>query len=229
MAHFDGAERALLELQKQPQGELRVTATVAMGRHFLSKLVAEFLTEYPDIAINLHLTDREVDLVSENYDVAIRTGRLGDSSLVAKLIGKSSYRIVASPAYLKKHGIPDSPDALREHSCLRFRLSSGATWSEWAFKTGSKNQDIPVKGRFIADDFYALREAAMMGVGIARIPFHLVKDEVESRSLISLLDRHTPAATPIHLIHSGGRHLPTSIRAFIDFIHPRLAKAFRST
>lgn len=227
LAHFDGAERAVLELQSEPQGQLRISATVAMGQQYLSSMLVAFLAKFPEITVDLHLTDRAVDLVSENFDVAIRAGKLQDSSMVAKLIGKSSYRLVASPAYLKKYGTPKTPEDLREHSCLRFRLSSGAIWNEWPFVAGKIIQEVPVKGRFITDDFVALREAALGGIGIARIPSHLIKEQQSTGSLISLLEKYAPAPTPIHLIHLGGRHLPSSTRAFIDFVYPRLARAFQ--
>ena len=226
IAHFNEAERAVLELSRQPQGQLRVTATVSMGQHFLSSLITRFLEKFPEIKINLHLTDREVDLISERFDVAIRIGKLQDSALVAKLIGKSTYRLVASPAYLKKNGMPKSPDDLRSHSCLQYSHSGGATLNDWPFRVGKVNKEISVTGQFISDDFLALREAALGGVGIARLPSHVVKDHLNTKKLISILDFYAPPATPIHLIHMGGRHLPFSTRTFIDFVYPQLTKAF---
>jgi DNA-binding transcriptional LysR family regulator len=228
LQHLDGAERAVAELQKTPQGQLRVAATVPLGQILLSSLISDFMRKYPEVEVLLHLSNREVDLVTEQFDVAIRTGDLSDSTLVKKLIGKSAYCLVASPAYLKEMGRPRTPEDLTSHQCLRFSPHHGELWSQWSFRMGKTTREIPVTGRFIANDFSAIREAAISDAGIARLPLLLVKEPLRAGKLVSVLDSYVPRPNPIHLVHPGGRNLPTKTRAFIDFVHPRLSRAFQT-
>jgi DNA-binding transcriptional LysR family regulator len=174
----------------------------------------------------VHLTDRQVDLVAERFDVAIRTGALPDSSLVARLVGSSSYRVVASPAYLARHGTPRRPSDLSAHACLRFAKSGTAVRTTWSFGKGKRATEVPVTGRLVSDDFVVLRKAAERGLGVARLPVLVVHDALRAGTLVELLDGHAPPPTPVHILHAGGRHVPPRTRAFIDFVHPRLAEAF---
>lgn len=226
IARLDAAEAAVTELSREPRGKLRVTTTIPIGERFLAPIVAEFLDVFPAVEVMVHLTDRQVDLVADRFDVAIRTGALPDSSLVAKLIGSSAYRVVASPAYLARHGTPRRPSDLSTHACLRFTKSGTAVRTTWPFGKGKRAAEVPVSGRLISDDFVVLRRAAERGLGIARLPIMVVHEALRAGTLVSLLEHHAPPSTPVHLLHVGGRHVPPRTRAFIDFVHPRLARAF---
>jgi len=226
---IEAAERAVAELHSAPRGQVRVAATVSLGQALLSRLVAEFLKEFPEISIVLHLSDREVDLVSERFDVAIRAGKLPDSSLVTKLIGRSSYCLVASPSYVRINGCPDTPEDLVSHNCLRHCSIDGEVWGQWPLKQGGFIKEISVKGQLISDDFSSLRDAALSGVGIARLPSLYVREQIRSGRLISILPELSPPETPINLIHPPGRILPKSTRSFIEFVHPRLKEAFQDS
>jgi DNA-binding transcriptional LysR family regulator len=226
IARLDAAQAAVTELQREPRGKLRVTTTVSLGETLLAPIVADFLVAYPALEVMVHLTDRPVDLVAERFDVAIRTGALPDSSLVARLIGSSAYRVVASPAYLARHGAPRRPSDLSGHSCLRFARSGAALRTTWPFGKGKGATEVPVSGRLVSDDFVVLRRAAERGVGIARLPGLVVHEALSAGTLVQLLERSAPPPTPVHILHVGGRHLPPRTRAFIDFVHPRLAEAF---
>lgn len=226
IARLEAAEAAVTELQGEPRGRLRVTTTVPLGEILLAPIVADFLDAYPALEVMVHLTDRQVDLVAERFDVAVRTGALPDSSLVAKLVGRSAYRVVASPSYLARHGTPRRPSDLSAHSCLRFTRSGTPGRTIWPFGKGTRATEVPVHGRLVSDDFVVLRRAAEQGFGIARLPFVVVHEALRSGGLVSLLERHAPPPTPVHILHVGGRHLPPRTRAFIDFVHPRLVQAF---
>lgn len=226
LAHIEAAEQAVTALQREPRGRLRVTATVPLGQMYMAPLIVELLEAHPAIEVTLHLTDRHVDLVAERFDVALRTGALPDSSLVAQLVGTSEYRLVASPRYLKERGTPRSPADLSSHSCLLFAKGGAVARGVWPFGRGTRAREIRVAGRFVTDDFVVLREASIRGLGIARLPVGVVSEAIRDKKLIPLLRAHTPAPTPVHLVHPGGRHLPPRTRAFIDFVRPRLAKAF---
>lgn len=225
IARLDAAEAAVSELQREPRGKLRVTTTVPLGETFLAPVVADFLAAYPALEVMVQLTDRQVDLVAERFDVAVRTGTLPDSSLVAKLIGVSAYRVVASPAYLEQHGSPRRPSDVSSHPCLRFTKSGTAVRTTWPFGKGKRATEVPVSGRLVSDDFVVLRTAAEHGLGIARLPSGVAHESLRAGRLVSLLEAHAPPPTPVHLLHVGGRHLPPRTRAFLDFVHPRLVQA----
>jgi DNA-binding transcriptional LysR family regulator len=226
IARLHAAEAAVTEHQREPRGKLRVTTTIPLGETLLAPIVADFLAVYPALEVLVHLTDRQVDLVADRFDVAIRAGALPDSSLVAKLIGGSGYRVVASPAYLAQHGTPERPADLATHACLRFTKSGTAARTTWSFGKGKRATEVPAHGRLVSDDFVVLRRAAERGLGIARLPNLVVHEALRAGTLVSLLDRYASPVTPVHLLHVGGRHVPPRTRAFLDFAHPRLAQAF---
>ena len=225
IARLEAAQEAVTELQREPRGRLRVTTTVTIGELFLAPLLAEFLEAYPAVELQLQLTDRPVDLVAERVDVAIRAGVLPDSSLIARRLGSSSYRVVASPAYLARHGRPQRPSELTSHACLRFTRSGLEVRSSWPFGAGSRCSEVPVTGRLVSDDFVVLRTAAEQGLGIARLPGLLVHGAIQAGRLVALFDDQAPPPNPLHLLHPGGGRLPARTRAFIDFMQPRMAQA----
>lgn len=226
IARLDAAEAAVTELQRAPRGKLRVTTTIPIGEMLLAPILAEFLEAYPGVEVLVHLTDGQVDLVAERFDIALRIGALPDSSLVAKLIGSSNYRVVASPAYLARHGTPRRPADLAAHSCLRSTNSGMAVRTTWPFGTGKRATEVPVSGRLVSDDLVVLRKAAERGLGVARLPVVVVHEALRAGTLVNLLESYAPSPTPVHILHVGGRYLPPRTRAFIDFVHPRLARAF---
>ncbi len=229
LVRLDAAEEAVSALHREPRGKLRVTTTITLGERLLAPIVADFLAEHPGLEVLLHLTDRTVDLVAERFDVAVRTGALPDSSLVAKRIGTSTYRVVASPAYLARHGTPQRPSDLTSHACLRFTRSGAAARSTWTFGTGRRVTEVPVTGRLVSDDFVVLCRAAERGLGIARLPVLVVHEALRAGTLVSVLTRYTPPPTPVHMLHVGGKHVSPRVRAFLEFAHPRLAQALADT
>jgi len=224
-ARLETAVAAVTEHQSVPRGTIRVTTTVPLGERLLAPIVAEFLEAYPSLDVLVHLTDRAVDLGAERFDVAIRAGTLPDSSLVARLVGQSTYRVVASPAYLARHGTPRRPSDLSSHACLRFTKSGTAVRTTWPFGKGKRAVEVPVGGRLVSDDFVVLRKAAERGLGVARLPIVVVHEAIRAGTLVSLLESYAPPPTPLHILHAGGKHVPPRTRTFIDFVHPRLAKA----
>ncbi len=223
IARFTSAERAVSEQQREPRGLLRVTATVTVGQTLLAPLLAEFLQAYPAVEVSLHLTDRHVDVVAERFDVALRIGALADSSLVAQHVVSSGLQLFASPRYLRTHGTPRTPADLAAHDCLRFAKTGVAVRGTWPLGKGKRTKEVSVSGRLVADDWGVLREAAVRGLGIARLPAVVVGDAVRKGTLVSVLDEYAPPAMPLHLVYFAGRHLPPRTRAFIEFMRPRLA------
>ncbi len=229
IAHFEAAEQAVSAQQRDPCGRLRVTATVTVGQVLLAPLLAEFLQAYPAVQVTLHLTDRQVDLVTERIDVAFRIGELADSSLVAQRVGTSRLRLFASPRYLRMHGTPCTPADLAAHNCLLFTKTGAAVRTTWPLGKAKRVREVSVAGRLVADDWAVLREAAVRGLGIARLPEIHVREAVRKGALISILDEYTLSEVPMHLVYFGGRHLPPRTRAFIEFIRPRLARELEAS
>jgi DNA-binding transcriptional LysR family regulator len=225
IARLEAAQEAVAELQREPRGTLRVTTAVTIGELFLAPVLAEFLEAFPAVDVLLQLTDRPVDLVAERFDVAIRAGVLPESSLIAIRLGSSTFRVVASPAYLTRHGTPQRPSDLTSHACLRFTRSGLEVRSNWPFGSGARASEVPVAGRLVSDDFVVLRTAAEQGLGIARLPGLLVHESIQAGRLVALLDDQAPPADPLHLLYPGGGRLPARTRAFIDFVQPRMAQA----
>lgn len=224
LARLEAAEQAVSDQQREPRGRLRVTATVAIGQALLAPLVPKFLAAYPSVEVTMHLTDRRVDLVTDRFDVALRVGALDDSSLVAQRVGASRYGLFASPRYLEARGTPRTPAELAAHDCLLFARPGTTVRASWPFGTAKRLREVSVTGRLVADDWIVLREAAVRGLGIARLPTLHVREALRKGTLVSLLDDHALPEVPLHLVHFGSRHLPPRTRAFLDFMLPRLAR-----
>ncbi len=209
------AERAAHELQSEPRGVLRVTAPVAFGTQFLPDVVTSFLRAYPLVEVTLELTDRVVDLVDENFDVALRAGALPDSSLVARRLAGTTFTTVASPAYLAARKRPRKPADLSTHDCL---LHGIAHATKWSFRAGRATQKVSVRGRLACTSFYTLRDAAVAGLGVARVPAIVAMDALTEGTLERLLEKFEPPEAPLHVVYPSHRHLAPKVRAFVDML-----------
>ncbi|MFM2160782.1 MAG: hypothetical protein RLZZ383_294 [Pseudomonadota bacterium] len=225
LAGLQAAGTAVMALRNEPRGRLRITATVSLGERFLAPIVAGFLEAYPAVDLEVLLTDRPVDLISEGFDVAIRAGELPDSSLVARRIGSSTYRIVGSPSYFQQEGVPERPADLATHRCLRFAKAGTVPSPSWTFHNGKKALQVPVRGRLVSDDFVVLRTAAEQGAGVARLPTPVVFQALRAGRLQAVLEDHAPPATPIHLLHAGSRRVAPQTRAFLAYAYEPLVTA----
>lgn len=207
------AENALSSLGGKPSGTLRVSAPLVLGERHLVPLLASFLEKYRDVRIELSLGDAFVNLVADRIDVALRVGALTDASLVRVKVGVARGVIVASAAYVERAGRPQTPRDLAGHVCLRYANVPAA--KEWRFRDKSGGMTVPVVGNLTVNHGGGLCEAAIAGVGIARLPDFLVSDAIEAGDLIELLPDYAVEPTGIHLVHvSGGRPLP-KVEAFV--------------
>lgn len=223
---FTHAARAISELQEaqaatssdhgEPQGTLRITATVDLGTTILPDLVSEFLHQNPLVKIELLLTDRVVDLVGEGVDLAIRAGHLEDSSLVSRKLGVTHFEAYASPAYTKKQGIPKKPQDLEKHECLVFSVSHDS--STWELHNGGKVASIDVKSRFAANNLASLHRMVLNGQGIGLLPSFLCSADVEAGRLIPLLNGWTAERVPVSIVYPKQSFVPRALRVFSDFL-----------
>jgi DNA-binding transcriptional LysR family regulator len=226
LAEVDEAEHAIASLGGAPRGTLRVSAPVIFGEHHVTPLLPAFFAKHPDVRIDLSLSDRFVDLVEEHFDVAIRIGPMADSSLVRVRVGNTNAIVCASPAYVARFGAPIKPHDLTAHNCLRYSLVTSAR--EWRFRTARGEVSVPVVGNLEINNGAALCEAAIAGIGIARLPHFLVATALANGSLVSLLDDCRTAPIGIHIVHPRGATPLPKVGAFVDVIGQALRDRLRA-
>ncbi len=214
------AERTAIGEHVSPKGELVVTAPANFGRLHVVPVVAGFLAQYPEININLVLTDRVVHLMEEHADVAVRIGELPDSTLIATRVGAVRRVVCGSPVYLAAHGVPATPADLAAHQCITFEVL--ASMRAWVFGTGKSEVSIPVRSRLAVNTAEAAIAAAMLGMGLIRVLSYQVTDAVRQNSLAIVLEDYESTPLPVSLVHKGQAPLPLKLRAFLDFATPEL-------
>lgn len=202
-----------------PRGKLSINASVAFSEVFIIPILPDFLRLYPDIEVDLTQTDGIVDLLEERADIAIRSGGLPDSSLIARKLLETKRMIIAAPTYLAKHGTPQAPTDLSEHNCLRFNFIKGRNF--WPFKDPDTGRqfDQTIKGEFLGNSGPLVKAMCVAGIGIARIGAFHVRDEIERGELVEILPDWTSTdIETVHAVWAGHEHLATRVRAFIDFL-----------
>ena len=221
-AELDQARLRTTATQTAPQGLLRVTAPGEMAAQYFGPWMAEFMSLHPQVNIELVLSDRLLDLINDNIDVAIRAGELDDSTMLARALGFTQFRLYASPAYLKSHGAPRSPADLREHECLVFPPTAENGQWELISRTGGKPVSVPVRGRFAANSMNAIRAMAVAHYGIGLMPAFSVVEQIKARTLVPVMPGWSSDRNPVHLVYPRQRFVTPKQRAFVDFIVPKM-------
>ena len=211
------AERIVAGEYTAPKGELSVTAPIVFGRLHLVPVLADFLRAYPDIDVRLTLSNRQVNLTEEGIDAALRVGDLPDSALKATRVGTIRRVFAASPGYLKARGIPQKPADLIGHDCIGVQGFTGSGF--WSVADGG---EIPVRYRLIVNSTDAACEAAKEGMGIVSVFSHHVASNFQDGTLVSVLPDFRRETLPLSLVRGAGEYLPLKLRAFLDFVTPRL-------
>jgi DNA-binding transcriptional LysR family regulator len=233
-AYFASAKRILGEIAEaeaevtrfaaHPKGLLRINVGAAFGLHQLAPALPSFLQKYPDIELDITVTDRLVDLVEEGADVAIRNGVLRDSSLVARKICDLHRVICASPAYLKTHGMPKSPQDLLAHNCIS--ISGAPQLKRWPFDGANGLEHVEVRGSIAANNAETLLQLAATGVGIIRLTDVIVGDGIRAGWLKPLLvDVHHVEPVPLSAVYPHGKHRSPRVAAFVNFLVETFAEA----
>jgi DNA-binding transcriptional LysR family regulator len=228
--YFENSRRLLEELAEiersasgaysAPKGLLVVSAPVALGRLHLAPNLIEFLRAYPEIDVELRLSDNYVDLLEERIDVALRVGQLADSSMIAVRAGEVRRVICASPSYLSGKPAPLHPRDLVDHDCVTLVALEAS--DEWSFKIGKRLERFPVRSRLAVTTAETAADAAIAGLGLTRLFCYQVSNAVADRRLRLVLREFEPEPAPVQFVYPGGRRMPQKLRAFIDFILPRL-------
>ena len=223
--------RALLDLYAEAmqapvdaalRGTLRITGPVVFGRRHVTPCILAFQAEHPDLRVELDLADRNLDLIEEGVDVAVRIGAMAASSLMARHVGAVRRVVVASPAYLAAHGTPLTPGDLTEHATIVSFARGGLL--EWRFRGAGRERVVRLTPRLMVNDIEATLVAARSGFGIVRVLSYQVVEELKAGSLVRLLADFEPAAEPVQLVFSGGGMIRPSVRAFVEFGAAYLAR-----
>ncbi len=217
---IDDAERAAAGEYRSPRGHLTITASIMFGRLHVEPVVLEFLKAYPDITTRLVLADHLVNLIDDRIDVAIRVGRLMDSSMVATRLGAVRWVTCASPHYLAARGTPLRPACLDQHDCVMFEGLYSTNL--WHFGRGDQAEERSIRPRFAVNTADAAIAAAIASAGITRVLSYQVRTAVAEGKLAIILREFEPEPLPVHLVHAGQPLLPLKLRAFLDFAAPRL-------
>lgn len=210
------AERALGNLKDTPQGSIKVTAPVMYGETFIQPIIHDFMLKHPAIDVVSDLTNQQMDLIEGGYELAIRLGKLKDSSLMAKPISQRHYRVCASPEYLIHHGTPHSLTEIGQHNCLM------GQHSYWRFEDNKKERTIKVTGNLSCNSGYGLVDAALKGIGIVQLPNYYVDQYLQSGQLVEVLTQYKIKPETIWAIYPNNLHLSAKIRQLIEFLIERL-------
>ena len=219
------ANQGVAEAARQPRGRLRVTTSVSFGQECILPLLPEFAGRYPDLSLDLRMTDAVIDLLAERIDVAVRLGRLPDSRFIAQRLMPTRYRVCAAPQYLARHGRPRRPADLAAHDCVLFPLPGFR--SRWIFRDrrGALSK-VPVHGRMVISNAVGIRQCAVAGMGVALLADWLVRDDLAEGRLVDLFPGHGVAATDfdtaVWAVYPSRLYVPQKTRAFIDFLKQRL-------
>ncbi|SDC77872.1 LysR family transcriptional regulator [Paraburkholderia lycopersici] len=222
---IDDSERLALDHLATPRGRLRVTAPVVFSNECLIPGIADYCERYPEVKLDIVVTDALSDLMGDGFEAAVRIGALGNPDLVARRLRPYRLVLCASRAYLATHGTPSSPDALRSHQCLTYAYPPRSEWHatqpEWILHGPEGHVSVPVDGRLKIDNSEALRRAALRGLGIAMLPAMLVAGDLRAKRLIEVLPDFSPPERPLNLLYLRERQMSPKLRSFIDFVVER--------
>jgi DNA-binding transcriptional LysR family regulator len=219
LASVAAADHVAENLRAEPQGRLRISAPATYGEHRLTPVIADYAARYPRVQIDLVLSNRVIDMAEEGIDVAIRSGALTDSDVIARPLRPGRMLVAASPAYLARHGTPQHPADLAQHNCLVFAGGRPA----WRFQRGVEQLDIPVRGTLLSNTGASLVIAAVGGMGIAVQADLLLEPALDSGQLVKLLPDWELPTRPLHILRRPEARPSAKVRSFVDFVLERLA------
>lgn len=216
LAEIQEAEQSVTELQLTPIGTLKILSPPSFGSFHLARAVSEYKTRYPGLTIELVLTERAPDLIEEGVDMAIRIGKLDDSSLVARKLSSSRMVVCASPEYLEREGTPMTPDDLIKFNCLI--IDHMTPLSSWRFSFDGVEKVVPVRGNLKSNLADSLRIAAIQGCGLVQLPSYMIGLDISSKRLKPVLEKYEPEGLQLHVTYAHRKYLSAKVRTFVDFL-----------
>jgi DNA-binding transcriptional LysR family regulator len=223
---IEEANLRLAQARAEPSGTIRISAPVGFGGHFLIRAVVDFLAIYPKTKVELRLTDDRLNLVEDGIDLAFRTGVLQDSTLIARKLGSTHRLLCASPDYLARHGMPESPADLAHHQCAI--AGSSASGAHWVLDGPHGQETVVVAGRFAANEMQAVVAAALAGFGIAQLPQAIAEGLINDGRLQRVLKTYTTPAGGLHVLYPSSRHLSPLVKAFIELASERISNGINT-
>ncbi len=222
LEEIEAAEAEISQFQKTPRGTLKINAPMSFGILHIAPHLSEFSARYPDLVTDINFDDKQIDLIDEGFDLAIRIAELPDSTLVARRLGPCRHVVCAAPDYLTKHGIPSTPENLSSHNVLTFRYQDSP--SEWHFiSEEGKFVSVPVNGTIQMNNSLALREALIKGAGVTLTPTFIVGEDIKAGRLKKLLPDYRPHELSIYAVYPERRHLSPKVQAFIEFMKEKVS------
>jgi DNA-binding transcriptional LysR family regulator len=213
------ADQTVAELQAESRGTLKLTSPTSFGTYHLLPAIEDYNLQYPEVKVKLHLNDNLVDLVETGQDLAIRIGKLEDTSLIARPLAAVRNMVCGAPSYFEEHGIPQAPEELIKHNCLIYNVKSPK--GKWVFQDSAGEYYVNVTGDFEANLGDALRLAAIGGRGLIQLPSYVVGSDLDAGRLVAVLTQYESEDLPICVLYPHRRHLPATVRTFIDFLQSR--------
>jgi DNA-binding transcriptional LysR family regulator len=221
LAQIEESESEVARLHVEPRGLLKINGPMSFGTRYLGEAVSDFMASYPDLKVDLDLTDRFIDPLAEGVDVTVRIGALADSSLIARKLAAARLVMAASPAYLARHGSPAGPEDLIHHQCLDYgRFQAAPRWRLWS---AGEPVAAPVTACLFSNNGETLRAAALRGLGIALLPTFIIGPDLREGRLNIVLPGHEPREAGVFALYAPNRFVSTKVRLFIDFLVARFA------
>ncbi|MEH6801205.1 MAG: LysR family transcriptional regulator [Halopseudomonas sabulinigri] len=228
-SYFERARRILQDVAEtdmlvseqgaSPRGALRLSAPMSFGTLHLSTLLPDFMRLYPDVSIELDLSDRTVDLLGEGYDMAIRIGALADSTLIARQLAAMDMVTCASPAYLEAHPAPQTPADLRQHECMLYGHSKTVEWRYWI---DGRSQAVAVQGRYRVNNGELVRDAAIAGLGLTMLPAFIVSEALARGDLATVLNSYQLPTTKVYAVYPQHRQSSLLVQGLVDYLRDAL-------
>ena len=209
------AEDAVAELQGEPRGKLKISSSMSFGRLHVAPLIPKFMQRYPQLQIDLVMDDRNIDLVAHGIDVAIRSGDMPDSTLVARKLAPLRQVLCASPSYIERYGMPTTPSELSQRNCILFSYSGDA--NEWTLNKGGMSESVLVSGNYRVNNSEAILEALREGVGIGRLPTFVAGPDLKAGNLVMILESYHIPDHIFYAVFPERQYLPAKVRVFLDF------------
>lgn len=223
LSQIEETEAQVSRLHDEPKGILKVNAPMSFGMLYLGKAISDFMIRYDDLKVELLLTDRFIDPLEEGADVTLRIGTPTDSSLIARRIAPARIVIVAAPAYIEKHGMPQTPAELVDHKCLSYGHTT--SMQRWHLTEKGQSISVAIGACLSSNNGDVLRDAAVQGIGIANLPTFIVGQDIAAGRLTLVLPDNRPSDLTIHALYAPNRYLAAKTRVFIDFLVDRFGKS----
>lgn len=213
------AQQEMMGAQSAPSGLLRISIPTTYGHHRILPLLPKFRALYPQVSVDIHISNRNIDFVDEGYDLAIRVRAQPDSTLIARLLEDAALVVVAAPQYLQRAGTPQTLDDLPQHECIQYELPSSGRRIAWLFQVDGKAQEFAGEaGYSCSDDVLGGVTLARHGAGLFQTYKFIVEEELANGSLVEVLQPYGGRSRPFTLLYPHGRYVPQRVRAFVDFL-----------